>query len=259
MRMPAVEGMHKLPAVVLSVIAALGAGLTMSAWGPSEGGIAAAKGTLSGSLDVTTGSTHLRPTHSVVVELVAGRKVIAKDRVAPDATFHFTAVPGHYRLNVSSTTTCRGSATVRAHRRSASTITCPLLRALWSLAFATLPIAGAITTKADALKRSASFAIERGTTRIDAVETTLKAYYTDLLVTQPLPSPFVLEATHETLTSPVWVVCQSGGTYPNQGWISTLSSTCSEWKPTGEDQESFGNERGWPSGFTRLPVLSDGS
>ena len=209
-----------------------------------------ADGTLSGSVVVTTGLTSLRPTHTVTVELESDHMVVARDREAPGATFRFHVRARHYRLVVAHVKSCRATAEVRSNRMTSTLVRCALFAALRSVAFATLPMRGAIKTKADALKRFLSFAKRYGSTRIGAAETRFDTYVTLSSTGGSWSAP----PTHVSETAPVWVACATGGTYTSFNGTSGYSSACNvSLASTGEGVANTDNDAVWPAWFTRLP------
>ncbi len=208
------------------------------------------KGTVFGAIDVTTGSASLEPTDAVTVKLLAGHKVVATERVARNARFRLRVASGHYSLGVAGSPSCLGQVRVKARHTTGTLVVCTLIRALRSVAFATLPMSGAITTSADAMKRYAA-TTKNGTSRLDATETTRHAY--EVLSTAPITSPV---PPLQSPPTPVWVTCAGGGTYTSFNGTSGYGSTCRISTPT--SGTSIGNvqmKEYWPPWFTRLPLL----
>lgn len=234
--------------VVVTASVALGVSLRAGTAGSST----ASQGNLSGIVVATTGTTTVQPTDALIVELQSGHDVVARDRVPPGASFHFRAAPGRYTLGVEGSQSCGGAATLHRLRRTATLVVCTLFAALTTVAFADVPMAGAITTRADALKRAAAEAVSEGTTRLDAVETTLGSYITRSTTGK---TSIVLPA-NETPTTPVWVTCAGGGTYRSFNGTSGYRSTChADDAQTGSPLATIQSEGFWPTWFTRLPPL----
>ena len=234
------------------VIAAAGLSLIMSACG---GGVpSATNGTVTGGVEVATGSTSLRPTHTVVVDLIAAHKVVARDRVARGASFRFSVPPGTYRLDVVGIKSCTGTVRVAARRRRTASVMCTLFRALGSVAFATLSTVGPITTRADALKRLGKRTLDRAT-RIAATETT----WQDFQAVSSKGKTWSATPTGIPRTSPAWAVCVIGGTYLGFTGTSSYTSKCVEFlAKTGGPVADIETHGGWPRWFRRLhpPVSS---
>lgn len=236
--------------VLAAVLAGAGLGGLLSACG-TTGSAAVPRGTVSGTVVVTTGSTTLHPSHALTVELVSAagaRRVVARTRVAPGRVFRLDARPGRYRLAVAGVPSCEGRATLRAGHRTSAAVTCTLFRALGSVAFATLPARGAITTEADAIERTVASDAAHGTTRIEATETTLGAYE------RRTPTRSGVMPTHLPTTTPVWVVCASGGTYTGFDGDPGYRFDCTgSIARTGGAFSSSLGPVSWPAWFTRLP------
>ena len=243
-----VERSTRTPAAVAWAVSTLGLTLLLAACGAS-GGPSAAKGTLAGSVTMAAGSTTLRPPHAVTVEVVAGRStlVVARRRAGRGGLFDLRLAPGHYRLVVVGLRGCHAGALVRADKETVAPVRCPLVDALSSVAFATLPMSGAVTTKADAMKRLARQA--KGSTRIDATESTWADWVTASFTGREGPTA---PPTHLSPTSTVWVACASGGTYTSFNGTSGYTATCTAYAARTGQPLGTTDGHGWPSWFTRL-------
>jgi hypothetical protein len=227
--------------VVVLTVVAVALCLALSACGAS-GRTGAGKGTVSGVVSMTLGSTSVRPTHAVTVELVTSHKVVAEQRVVRMADFRFVVRPGRYRIAIRGVKSCMGAATVQAGVKTTAVIRCTLVQALSSVAFSTLPLSGRITTKADALKRLTP--TTKGSNRIEVVKTTWGEYY-------------AVRKLHHNLdtvtgsTTPAWVVCVSGGRYVADSGASYTSECEVEFTANaGTVERLYGH--GWPAWFAQL-------
>lgn len=249
-----VERSTRTPAVVASVVSSVGLALLLAACG-TGGGPSAAKGTLAGAVTMAAGSTTVRPLHGVTVELVAVRSgLVARYRVARGGLFDLRVAPGHYRLDVVGLRGCHAGAVVRAGKRTVASVRCTLVDALSSVAFATLPTSGAVTTRADAMKRLARRA--KGSTHIDATESTWADWVTASSTGRGGPTA---PPTHLSRTSTVWVACASGGTYTSFNGTSGYTATCTAYAAETGQPLGTTDGHGWPSWFTRLAAANAGT
>lgn len=217
-------------------------------------------GALEGDVVMTAGRTSATPTHRVTVELVAGsRRVVARHRTKRHGTFDFVVGPGTYRIEVAGVHGCKGRATVRGGGRPTSvTVICPLVPALGSDAFATLPMSGAVTTRVDAMKRLVHGTT--GTTRLAATRTTWRTFLavSTTGATAPTGTTGGPPPTGLSMTSTVWVACASGGTYTTFDGTSGYSSKCTAYAARTGSPLATQDSHGWPSWFTRLPAPATG-
>ena len=249
-----VERSTRTTAAMASVVSSVGLALLLAACG-ARGGPSAVKGTLAGTVTMAAGSTTLRPPHAVTIEVVAGRStLVARRHAARGGLFDLRVAPGHYRLDVVGLRGCHAGAVVRAGERTVASVRCPLVDALSSVAFATLPTSGAVTTRADAMKRLARQA--KDSTRIDAVESTWAQWVTASFTGSGGP---VAPPTHLSPTSTVWVACASGGTDTTFNGTSGYTATCTAYAAQTGQPLGTTDEHGWPSWFTRLASAGAGA
>lgn len=200
--------------------------------------------TVTGTVRMVTGVVPLESR----VDLKEGRRIVARESVGSTGAFHFAVGPGVYRLDVASVPRCTGTVRVRARKRSVVTAICDTWNGFRSIVAQTLPTRGRVTTRTQVIARFVSDPANRGSTRVEAVETTFGAFDKG-----STPKGGGSWGGPYRPTTRVWALCASGGTYWTFTGRNSYPNQCDAYRvQTGADIASEAFDGSWPAWFTRL-------